>query len=215
MIIGAIYKRLSKIIFDYYDYIHDILYCGVSLNIVFPQNVCVNEEYTDSQSCRYIILKKIFQNVNLSGNDHFLEVGFGTGRVLAYLLHKNISAKITGIEINPLSYNYCLKWLKSSRIKLERDDVFNIQLDSYSVFFLGHPFSFDVFRGFINKIETELTHKILLICVIDLEYGDYLDSKQCWSLISREQLFKYNYLYLLKTANRFSIWSYNPQTSLL
>ncbi len=203
--------NISKYILDLYDFILDLKYCGKSLLKVIPQLKEYNHYYTNTQCCRYIILKKVTKRLKLSKNDHLLEVGFGTGRALIYLASKYNSASFSGIEINPISYNFCLQWLHDDKIKLICDDVFNINLNKYTALFIGHPFFSGIYELFIDKVETELTHSITLICVIDLEYNLLLDKKNSWSLIGREEIYKYGLLYLLNKPNRFSIWLYNPQ----
>lgn len=208
MSIINVLKLISNYVLNIFDAIYDILYCGTMLNKRI-KNANINN-CTNSESCRYLIIKKIFSTVNFLGHSMFLDVGCGQGRILGYLYNNFPSLCITGIEINKDAYLICKRWVKKKNIRLFFGDVFNFDLSEYSIFFLGHPFYREQFRLFIDQIERQVKQNSLLICVIDSHYKDILDNNYKWEMMGREKISRYKGLFLLNNPNYFSVWCYSP-----
>lgn len=194
-----------------YDAYYDYRYTKKRLSLKIKQTVLNDKDFTGTEACRYSIIKKIFENQTFDSDCRVLDVGCGTGRILAYLYHHNSRCRLTGIEINPIAFQICSSWARKKNIEVIQDNIFNISISSYDVFILGHPFSKNKFLTFLNKIQDESTQPILLICIIDNDYGNYLTRSAGWQLIQQSQIYKYKGLYLLSKPNRYSIWSFNPE----
>ena len=205
------FQWFSRIILDLYDALSDLQYTKKLLGKSCRQIVLNNNDFTGTEACRYFIIEKVFDNISLVNDHHILDVGCGRGRILAYLRNHHFQGRLTGIEINPIAYQSCASWALKQRIELIQDNVFNISVSSYNVFVIGHSFYKEMFHSFIKKIEKEVSQQILLICIIDLDYGSYLEGMTKWKLLHRSTLFKHKGLYLIKKPNRYSIWSFNPQ----
>lgn len=167
---------------------------------------------TGSQSTHYLILREIFSNVNLTENDHFIDIGCGKGRVLAYLIKENAPCCLNGVEINEIPGNTAREWTKDyNNINIIIGDAFKINLNDYNVFFLGRPFLPNTFLEFLEKLEKDVTHPVTFIYWVDQQSGHYLKDREGWTLQYREKLQKIDKYIIFPIPLGFSIWNYNPE----
>ena len=204
---------LSKLVLDTIDWILDLFICGRVLRGSKVSQV-VSSDYTSNQSCRYVVLKQIFDDLELNNTDSFLEVGCGPGRVIAYLIWKKSPCNITGFEINAKDACFCKEVLSDYKhINICCCDVFDKDLSSYNVFFLGHPFKPVSFARFIDKIENEVKHSAIVINVIDNDNYPYLLHRIGWKAIKHSIIYRYFGIRVLPSENSYTIWSYSPKSS--
>lgn len=195
----------------YLDRRQDMKICGVSLTKYVPSLYRESMGATGSHSTSYSALEIIFQNVNLTEKDRFIDIGCGKGRVLAFLIRNKFTGKITGIELNEQVANYAMQWVtRYPNINVIHGNAFELNLDSYTIMFLGRPFETDVFIKFVDKIENEMTHELLFIYWCDQVNGNYIDNRKGWHKHKREKIYKVNKIPIFTCPQRYTIWSYNP-----
>jgi len=202
---------LSKLVLDTIDCILDIFICGRILSGSKEAQV-VSTDYTSNQSCRYVVLKQVFDDFVLNKTDSFLEVGCGRGRVIAYLIWKDSPCYITGFEVNTKDAGFCKEVLSDNKhVGICCCDVFDKDISSYNVFFLGHPFKPVSFARFIDKIENEIKHSTIVISVIDKDNYPYLLHRTGWKAIKHSIIYRYFGIRVLSSKNSYTIWSYSPK----
>lgn len=189
--------------------------CGVSLCKYIPSVDRDDEKgvgSTGSESTHYRVLEKIFSHVTLSQDDTFIDVGCGSGRVLAYLKYINAPCSINGIEINEISGKIAKNWAeKYDDVNVIIGNAFDLDCDSYSVVFLGRPFLPQTFSEFIEKFESEVTHPVTFVYWVDQQSGMLLKGRSGWTMHYREEIVKVSGLRITHKPQGFSVWTYEPQ----
>lgn len=204
--------RLSCRLWDVYDGIQDRKICGCSLVKYVPSLYRESKGATGSQSTRYCILEEIFQNVEFSPSDRFIDVGCGKGRVLAYLIREKFPGKLSGIELNHEVAEHAKKWAeKYDNVSIIEGDAFEQKFDDYNVFFFGRPFEPEFFLQFIQKFEKELTHPVTVYYWVDQQSGNYLNDRPGWVIQKRKWVFMKKCSYVTPWPQRYSIWTFTPE----
>ena len=197
------------------DVLLDRKICGQSL-IKYEQSVFRDDEngvgMTGSMATRYLILKKIFDKVEIKDSDSFIDVGCGKGRVLAYLIYRGYKCAISGIEINEISGKVAEEWTsKYPQIKFMIGDAFKLNYNDYTVLFFGRPFLPVTFLEFIELIESQLEHPIWLIYWVDQQSGYLLDHRPGWTMVWHDEIDKIYGFEVAECPQGCSLWRYEPQ----
>lgn len=207
------YYRLSFSFWDRYDRRKDLRLFGVSLTEYVPSVFRHDDEeigYIGTESSRYFVLDRLFEHVSFSENDRFLDVGCGKGRVLGYLALKYPALSLTGAEINPCVAEFAEKWTQRfPNVEILSQNVFDVNLDAFTVLFLFRPFLKKTALAFWEKAERELTHPVRIVLWNDLESAKHLSKRSAFRLLTDCQMkknkkffipfsHKYNRLYILE-----------------
>jgi SAM-dependent methyltransferase len=189
----------------------DLKTCGEKLGVFVPSPFDKEVGATGCQSAPYKGLDVVLQDLRLSSDDSFIDIGCGKGRVLAYLVGKGVPCKLTGIEINPEVASVADRWTKRYRnIEIVEGDAFGLDYNDYTVLFMYRPMESDVFKGFVNLLEMTLTHPVKFYYYADGQSGYYLNERPGWDLLRRQELHSARGLYIHKVPQRFSVWQYTP-----
>ena len=100
---------VSRMFVDYLDSFKDKKICGFSLSKYVPS---IANGSTGSQSTPYLVLDKIFKDVELHQGESFIDIGCGKGRVLAYMVRRQFPVKLNGVELNEEVAEIGQKWAK-------------------------------------------------------------------------------------------------------
>ena len=110
---NRVHTKISSVILRLKDEAIDRRICGQSL-VKYVESVYRDDAngigLTGSQSTHYIVLDRIFSHITLTEHDHFLDVGCGKGRVLAFLIKEHAPCRVYGVEINEISGKVALEW---------------------------------------------------------------------------------------------------------
>lgn len=205
------YIGLSIRIAHVFDWFKDMKICGCSLVKYVPSLYRETMGATGSESTCYWALDRIFKEQSLDANDAFIDVGCGKGRVLAYLQNKKYPCSLTGIEYNKDVAAYAQKWAaRYENINIIQGDAFALDYNAYTVLFLARPFETEAFQRFAAYIEKNLTHKIRFIYWFDIQSGGFLENRNGWKMIKREQFIKSHGLYMYRCPQRYTVWEYTP-----
>ena len=184
---------------------------GRNLGAFVPTPFARTHGATGSQSAPYLGLDVVLQDLKLSPDDSFIDIGCGKGRVIAYLLRKNCQCRITGIEINPSVASVAKSWTtRFPNVEIIEGDAFGLDYNDYNTLFMYRPMETDTFKLFINLLEMQLTHKIKLYYYVDNQSGYYLNERPGWEMIRREDIYRVHGFYIHKTPQRYSVWEYSP-----
>ena len=106
---SRIYVYVTYRIVCLIDGARDRRICGCSLSRRRDTNIEGGNHY--APTC-YWTLDEIFRNTKFSADDHFVDIGCGKGRVLAWWLAGKFPGRATGIELDPFVAGVARKWLK-------------------------------------------------------------------------------------------------------
>jgi len=183
----------------------------MSLGRFVPTPFSGSHGATGSQSIPYKGLEDIFENVRLTPDDSFIDIGCGKGRVLAYLTERRVPCRLTGIELNPDVASIARRWSSSySNVEIIEGDAFGLDLDKYTVLFMYRPMERETFGEFVCKVERDISHRIMLYYYADSESGFLLNDRRGWTLITRQTVYRKGGVYIHMEPQRYSVWKYSP-----
>lgn len=138
----------------------------------------------------YIALEELFEDYNLSKDDHIVDFGCGMGRLIFYINYY-FKSYVTGVEINERYYeealinkiNYVKKNKKSEdKINFECNLAQQYEISTLdNKFYFFNPFSIQIFSKVIDNILESYEENMRDIDIImyypSAEYLDFLDYK--------------------------------------
>ena len=138
----------------------------------------------------YIALEELFENYNLSKDDHIVDFGCGMGRLIFYINYY-FKSYVTGVEINERYYeealinkiNYVKKNKKSEdKINFECNLAQQYEISTLdNKFYFFNPFSIQIFSKVIDNIlesyEEDMRDMDIIMYYPSAEYLDFLDYK--------------------------------------
>ena len=185
--------------------------CGRSIGRFIPTPYADSHGATGSQSVPYSGLEKMLDDYMPTAEDSFIDIGCGQGRVIAYLLDRNVPCKITGVELNPDVADVAKSWTSGyPNVKIIEGDAFKLDYNGYTALFMYRPMEPDTFLTFIEQLENTLTHAVRLFYYADGQSGYLLNERPGWDLSRREEIYKVNGRYIHREPQRFSVWTYTP-----
>jgi len=189
----------------------DMKICGKELGEFVPTPFARSHGATGSQAASYRGLAKVLEDLEYSPGDSFIDIGCGKGRVLAYLAGTGYPGRITGVELNPQVAYAARSWsARYPGIEVIEGDAFKLDYNEYNVLFMYRPMETDAFISFIYQLEQTLTHSVKLYYYADSQSGYFLNDRQGWNLIRREDIYRVKGFYIHKKPQRFSVWEYRP-----
>lgn len=138
---------------------------GKRYEYIMNSNDDINAYSSHSPSCS--TLYEVISQLNITEKDSIIDIGSGKGFAMVIFSLFNFS-NITGIEINSVDYEVCLKNILELQLEKKlntiNDDCLNFnEFNKYNYFYFYNPFNSEVFDKLINKIVNCCNHKIRLI----------------------------------------------------
>ena len=138
----------------------------------------------------YVALEELFEDYNLSKNDHIVDFGCGMGRLIFYINYY-FKSYVTGVEINERYYeealinkiNYVKKNKKSEdKINFECNLAQQYEISTLdNKFYFFNPFSIQIFSKVIDNIlesyEENMRDMDIIMYYPSAGYLDFLDYK--------------------------------------
>lgn len=122
----------------------------------------------DSTPTPYFILEELFTHYLFGSASHLLDVGCGTGRVLAHFARQDLPGKATGIELDPTLAAQARSWTKRyPNLEVIEGSVLDIDLSPFTDFYLFNPFDQGILQQFIELAEVQVPHPFTLIHMSD------------------------------------------------
>ena len=141
--------------------------CGIALDEQLETRLA-DQGAHDPDPTPYFVLKDLFAHYSLDPDSHLLDVGCGTGRVLAHFLREGLPGRITGIELDPRLAAVAKAWSKDhDNICVLQGDALDLDLNGFSDFYLFNPFDPNVLQQFIEQVECQVTHACTLVHMSD------------------------------------------------
>ena len=150
------------------DEARDIAVCGRSLAAIEPARPDFAAAGAhDPTPTPYFVLEELFGQIDLTAHGHLLDVGCGTGRVLAYAASR-LPCRAAGVELDPRLAEAASAWSTPfDRLDVIAGSVLDIPLTPYTCFYLFNPFDTAVLERFLDKLEHEVRHPATLIHMSD------------------------------------------------
>ena len=83
-------------------------------------------------------------------------------------------------------------------------------MDEFTDIFLARPFEIELFKKYLSKLESELTHETNIYFYVDQVLGDYLDNRDGWELQKREIAYFRKGFFVNIYPQRYSVFKYTP-----
>lgn len=141
--------------------------CGVSL--AAPEETrYANRGAHDSTPTFYFVLEKLFGQFSFNSRSHLLDVGCGTGRVLAHFLRAGCPGTATGIELDPELAAAASSWAAyHENLAVIEGSVLDLDLSPFTDFYLFNPFDQGILQQFIEQLELQVDHPCTVVHMSD------------------------------------------------
>lgn len=166
------------------DAARDIALCGRSLDAAASvRSDLVSSGAHEPTPTPYFVLEELLGKLDLTADDHLLDVGCGTGRVLAYAASR-LPCRATGVELDAHLARAASSWTASfPKLNVIAGNALDMSLSPYTCFYLFNPFDTAVLTRFLDKAEREAARHFTLVHMSDNgESFAYLD-RPGWRLV--------------------------------
>lgn len=164
----------------------------------------------------YFVLEELFQEFDFRWDSHLLDVGCGTGRVLAYFKEAGFEGRATGVELDPDLAAVAQRWTaRYDNLDAVNGDVLDLSLGDYTHFYLFNPFDTAVLLKFLGALEAQATRKITLVHMSDNGETYFYMGRTGWSLVKQGSFQKYRnqrgrLIDIYGCPQTFSVWTFDP-----
>lgn len=165
----------------------------------------------DPTASRYFVLEKLFSYYDFHEGSHLLDVGCANGRVLAYFAQEGFLGRATGVELDPELAQSAGKWASGhSQLAVKQGDVLDLDLGSYTDFYLFNPFDNHVLVRFIEKLEAEASRPVTVCHMSDNGDNYSYMGRPCWHLVDQGWIREHEGLSVYSCAQHWSVWRLLP-----
>ena len=201
------WRRLGKLMYRVRARYEDWRLGGISLEGIKPS------KYTEkgakaTESTNYEWLDQIFKVFPYPQKTAFVDVGCGEGRVLTYLYLRGCKVPMIGIELDPEVAEVAKRRTRDCpNIHIHCGNILDCGeiIKDAGEFYLFNPFTEDVMARFVEMIEENCNHPVVVFYCNDI-YRNLLDKRQNWTIIWRNMLKSRNGL-----SRSGTIYGYMPE----
>ncbi|MBP3893335.1 MAG: class I SAM-dependent methyltransferase [Atopobiaceae bacterium] len=141
--------------------------CGIALDEQLETRLAEQGAH-DPDPTPYFVLEDLFAHYSLGPDSHILDVGCGTGRVLAFFVREGLPGKITGIELDPRLAAVAKTWTKGrDNVSVLQGNALDLDLSCFTDLYLFNPFDPNILQQFIEKVECEMTRACTIVHMSD------------------------------------------------
>lgn len=196
------------------DAVRDIALCGRSLGKADPVHPdLASAGAHEPTPTPYFVLEELLGKLGLTANDHLLDVGCGTGRVLAYAASQ-LPCRATGVELEARLASIASSWSASSpQLDVIAGSVLDISLAPYTCFYLFNPFDTAVLTRFLDKAEREAAPPFTLVHMSDNGESFAFQGRPGWRLVRSGSIQMFQTasgrsIKFYEFPQHFSVWRY-------
>lgn len=159
-----------------------------------------------TMSADYGAIEMMFRDFPLDGNDVFVDVGCGFGRVISWLLiKKSPCKKYYGVELDPDVAAVAAKRFEAyPQVSILTGNVLDVLPQDGTVFWLYNPFDVCVLDAFLSKLESGRETKAYVMYLCDFR-AFALEGRRNWTRLMKD--------YWRNPPEKplpWSIWQYQP-----
>lgn len=193
--------------------------CGISLEEPYQTHFAAQGAH-DPTPTPYFVLDELFGFFEFDENSHLLDVGCGTGRVLAHFLRKGYPGKATGVELDPQLAYVASSWAeRHQNLAVIQGNALELDLAPYTAFNLFNPFDPNVLQQFIEAVEAQVPRDCTVVHMSD--NGDtwrYI-GRDGWTQLATGAVTSYRnargyHVKVYDTPQHYSVWRHEANLSL-
>lgn len=196
------------------DAARDVALCGRSLDTAASvRSDLVSSGAHEPTPTPYFVLEELLGKLDLTADDHLLDVGCGTGRVLAYAASQ-LPCRATGVELDARLAGATSSWTASfPKLNVIAGNALDMSLSPYTCFYLFNPFDTAVLTRFLDKAEREAARPFTLVHMSDNGESFAYLGRSGWRLVRSGiiQLFQPasgRSIKLYEFPQHYSVWHY-------
>ena len=189
--------------------------CGRSL--FAPDEPRLAEKGAHSSSPTfYFVLHDLLGKLDPTSQTHLLDVGCGTGRVLAYWLWQGLPGQVTGIELDPEAAAVARSWsARYDNLHVVEGNVLEHDLSPYTDFYLFNPFDPSILKRFIEAVEAQVTRQVTVIHMSDNGDTWWYVGRPGWTQVDEGTFYTYQnargyQIKVYQCHQHYTVWHYDP-----
>lgn len=165
-------RRMERLIVNEADLLAweaeiDTAICGFPLDEQLETRLAAQGAH-DPTPTFYFILQELFRHYAFDEHTHLLDVGCGTGRVLAHFVRERLAGRATGIELDAQLAQRAAIWTRHyPQIDVLQGNVLDLDLNEFTDFYLFNPFDQGILQRFIEQLESQLAHPSTIVHMSD------------------------------------------------
>lgn len=193
----------------------DCSVCGVSL-ADWDETRFSAQGAHDPDPTHYFVLEELFAHYSFTERSHLLDVGCGTGRVLAHFLRQGYAGHATGIELDPDLATVAQEWTSAyEQVEVLHGNVLDLDLSSYTDFYLFNPFDQHILQQFIETLEGQAAHPCTYIHMSDNGDTWRYVGRPGWTELASGSFLTYTNsrgrkVKVYDNAQHYTVWRYDP-----
>lgn len=197
------------------DASRDARICGRSLAQPGPSRFA-REHAHEPTPTPYFILEDLFANLEFAEDAHLLDVGCGTGRVLAYFADAGYPGRATGVELDPELARDAASWARGfANLNVIEGSALDVPLAEYTHFYLFNPFDTVILLGFLAAVEAQAARSVMLVHMSDNGETYFYIGRAGWSLVKEGEFQKHpdsrgRMFSVYEGPQHYSIWRFDP-----
>jgi len=162
----ALRTRLKKAVRLFAGWTNDLYWdwrCGGWTGGVIPTAYKVHGAH-NTESVRYTLLWRMFEQVAIAPDDVLVDVGCGKGRVIGWWLFQGFRNRIIGIELDPrVATVTAARFAGVSNVRVIAGDVLDNFPAEGTLFWLANPFGTPVMRAFRDRLKQAARGEVRII----------------------------------------------------
>ncbi|MDO4502657.1 MAG: class I SAM-dependent methyltransferase [Coriobacteriia bacterium] len=164
----------------------------------------------------YFILEELFGHYAFSHDSHLLDVGCGTGRVLAHFKRGGYAGRATGVELDPDLAAVAQSWTaRYDDLDVVNGNALDLDLGEYTDFYLFNPFDTAVLIKFISAVEAQVRQPVTLVHMSDNGETYFYMGRIGWSQVAQGSFQTYRNgrgrcIGVYECPQHYSVWRFDP-----
>lgn len=164
----------------------------------------------------YFVLRELFGHFSFSEKSHLLDVGCGTGRVLAHFVREGCPGRATGIELDPRLAEEARSWASRHRnLSVLQGDVLGVDLSQYTDFYLFNPFGPHILIQFIAALEAQAIRPVTVVHMSDNGDTRWYEGRFGWEQVASGAFDVYvndlgSPVVVYDNPQHYTVWRFDP-----
>lgn len=164
----------------------------------------------------YFVLEELFRHFDFGPRSHLLDVGCGTGRVLAHFVRGGYEGRATGVELDPDLASAARSWTDRYQVlDVVNANVLELDLGQFTDFYLFNPFDTAVLIKFLSALEAQVSAPVTLVHMSDNGETYFYVGRPGWSQVAEGSFQTYRNgrgrtIGVYECPQHYSVWRFDP-----